>query len=129
MTDPDGNVLKDADGNEIGVFTHYDMVKNTTGNGTMTLENLLAGTYHIKEEVRIEADDQANLFYGLVRTTTTLRARIRQTVLKHLLMSQKTIRMYWLPIHMRCTLFMVVKRGGEYPMLRLTELAAWNTPF
>ena len=71
MTDPDGNVLKDANGNEIGVFTYFDMVKNSTGKvGTMTFENLPAGTYHIEEEVLHEGDDQANPFYGLVRTTT-----------------------------------------------------------
>ena len=67
VTDPEGNVLKDADGNEIGIFTYFDMVKDNTGKvGTKTFENLPAGTYHIKEEVL----DENTLFYGLVRTTT-----------------------------------------------------------
>ena len=71
VTDPEGNVLKDDEGNEIGIFTYFDMVKNDTGKvGTMTFENLPAGTYHIKEEVLHEGSEQDDPFYGLVRTTT-----------------------------------------------------------
>ena len=65
VTGPDDNVI------EGGIFTYYDMVKDNTGKvGTKTFENLPAGTYHIKEEILHEGDDETNPFYGLVRTTT-----------------------------------------------------------
>ena len=117
VTDPDGNVLKDADGNEIGVFTYYDMVKNSTGKvGTMTFENLPAGTYHIKEEVLHEGDDQANPFYGLVRTTTITVGTDKTNGLEaDFNVTKDNTNVLVTNTYADVPPLTVVKRGGGYP--------------
>ena len=117
VTDPDGNVLKDADGNEIGVFTYFDMVKNSTGKvGTMTFENLPAGTYHIKEEVLHEGDDQANPFYGLVRTTTITVGTDKTNGLEaDFNVTKDNTNVLVTNTYADVPPLTVVKRGGGYP--------------
>ena len=117
VTDPDGNVLKDANGNEIGVFTYFDMVKNSTGKvGTMTFENLPAGTYHIEEEVLHEGDDQANPFYGLVRTTTITVGTDKTNGLEaDFNVTKDNTNVLVTNTYADVPPLTVVKRGGGYP--------------
>ena len=63
VKDPQGNILKNEQGEEIGRFTFADI---STGGytGSVTFDNLPAGTYTVSETVN------DNAFYGRNRTTT-----------------------------------------------------------
>lgn len=111
VTGLDGNVI------EGGSFTYYDMVKNSTGKvGTMTFENLPAGTYHIKEEVLHEDDDQANPFYGLVRTTTITVGTDKTNGLEaDFNVTKDNTNVLVTNTYADVPPLTVVKRGGGYP--------------